>query len=71
MKEYVVIYEWTGNNYSAYVPDLPGCIACADTLEETEALMKEAIALYIQALQEEQQEVPEPVTKARVVSVAA
>ncbi len=71
MKEYVVIYEWTGNNYSAYVPDLPGCIACADTLEETEALMKEAIALYIQALHEEQQPVPEPVTKARTVSVAA
>jgi predicted RNase H-like HicB family nuclease len=28
MKEYVVIYEWTGKNYSAYVPDLPGCVAC-------------------------------------------
>jgi len=71
MKEYVVIYEWTGNNYSAYVPDLPGCIACADTLEETEALMKEAIALYVSALQEENQTVPEPVTVAKLISVAA
>jgi predicted RNase H-like HicB family nuclease len=71
MKEYVVIYEWTGQNYSAYVPDLPGCIACADTLEETEALMQEAIAIYVQALKEEHQPVPEPVTKARVVSVVS
>mgnify|MGYP001773309736 CR=1 FL=1 len=46
MKKYVVIYEWTGKNYSAYVPDLPGCIACGDTLEETEKLMHEAISLY-------------------------
>ncbi|MSQ22639.1 MAG: type II toxin-antitoxin system HicB family antitoxin [Dehalococcoidia bacterium] len=69
MKEFVVIYEWTGKNYSAYVPDLPGCIACADTLEETEALMREAIGLYIQALQEDHQAVPEPTTKAKLVSV--
>ncbi len=53
MKEYVVIYEWAGSNYSAYVPDLPGCVACADTLEETQGLMKEAIELYIQTLKEE------------------
>jgi predicted RNase H-like HicB family nuclease len=46
MKEYVVIYEWTGKNYSAYVPDLPGCVAAGDTLEETERLMREAITLY-------------------------
>ena len=38
MKEYAVVYEWTGANYSAYVPDLPGCVACADTLEETRML---------------------------------
>ena len=69
MKEFVVIYEWTGNNYSAYVPDLPGCVACADTLEETEALMREAIALYIETLREEHQVVPEPTTKAKLVSV--
>jgi predicted RNase H-like HicB family nuclease len=70
MKEYAVIYEWTGNNYSAYVPDLPGCIACADTLEETEQLMKGAIELYIEALRDEGSPVPEPTTKARAVAVA-
>ena len=69
MKEYVVVYGWTGENYSAYVPDLPGGAACADTLEETEQLMKEAIELYIQALKEERQPISEPVTKANLVSV--
>jgi predicted RNase H-like HicB family nuclease len=71
MKEYIVIYEWTGKNYSAYVPDLPGCIAAADTLEETEKLMKEAIELYIQALKETNQPVPEPTTKAKPLAITA
>lgn len=70
MKKYLVIYEWTGKNYSAYVPDLPGCIACEDTLEETEKLMREAIALYIEALKEAGQPVPEPSTKAKQIVVA-
>ncbi|GAF76597.1 unnamed protein product [marine sediment metagenome] len=71
MKEYTVIYEWAGKNYSAYVPDLPGCIGCGDSLEETEALMKEAIELYIEALKEDGTPVPEPTTKARPISVTA
>ena len=69
MKEFVVIYEWTGNNYSAYVPDLPGCVACADTLEQTEVLVREGIRLYIQTLREEHRAIPEPTTKAKLVSI--
>ena len=69
MKEYTVIYEWAGENYSAYVPDLPGCIACGDTLKETEELMKEAIELYIETLRDDGQPIPEPTTKASLVSV--
>ncbi len=71
MKEYLVIYEWAGQNYSAYAPDLPGCVAAGDTLEETERLMKEAIELYIESLKEAGQPVPEPTTKAKPVMVAA
>ena len=71
MKEYTVIYEWAGENYSAYVPDLPGCIACGGTVEETEELMKEAIELYIEALRDDGRPVPEPTTKVRAVSVVA
>ena len=43
--KYVVIIEETGNGYSAYLPDLPGCIAAGDTFAETEKLIQEAIAL--------------------------
>jgi predicted RNase H-like HicB family nuclease len=71
MKEYLVIFEWAGNNYSAYVPDLPGCITTGKTLEETEKNIKEAIALYIEALREDGKPVPEPTTTAKPVSVAA
>ena len=63
MKKYTVIYERAGTNYSAYVPDLPGCVACGDTLSETEKLMKEAIRMYVDALKEEGQSIPEPTTK--------
>ncbi len=71
MKEYLVIYERAGENYSAYAPDLPGCVAAGDTLEETERLMREAIELYIVSLKETRQPVPEPTTTAKPVMVAA
>jgi len=70
MREYTVIYEWAGNNYSAYVPDLPGCVACADTVEETRALIKEAVELYIEELKKEGKPIPEPTTKAGPIAVA-
>jgi len=71
MKEYTVIYEWTGKNYSAYVPDLPGCVAAGDTVDETERLMKEAMRLYIEALREAGHPIPEPTTTAKPLAVAA
>lgn len=70
MKEYAVIYEWAGSNYSAYVPDLPGCNTCSDTLQETEQLMKEAIDLYIEELKYDGKPVPEPTTKALRIAVS-
>ncbi|XWK87999.1 MAG: type II toxin-antitoxin system HicB family antitoxin [Phormidium sp.] len=71
MKEYVVIFAWAGSNYSAYIPDLPGCISTGKTLEETENNIKEAIALYIDTLREDNQPIPEPSLKAKAISVAA
>lgn len=70
MKEYTVIFEKAGNNYSAYVPDLPGCIACGDTLDETKELIKGAMELYIDELKEAGQPIPEPTTKASPIMVA-
>ncbi|OIP67680.1 MAG: hypothetical protein AUK43_18815 [Oscillatoriales cyanobacterium CG2_30_40_61] len=71
MKEYIVIFEWAGSNYSAYVPDLPGCISTGKTLEETENNIKEAIELYIDTLREDGQPIPEPILKVKAISVAA
>lgn len=58
-------------NYSAYVPDLPGCVAAADTQEEIEQMIKEAIELYIETLTLDGLPVPEPKTRAGQVAVAA
>jgi len=69
MKEYYVIFEWTGNNYSAYVPDLQGCISTGKTLEETEKNIKEAIELYIEILKEDGKVIPEPSIKAKAICI--
>lgn len=71
MREYLVVFEWTGSNYSAYVPDLPGCIRTGQTIEETETNAQEAIALYIDTLREGGRPIPEPTTTGRPVKVAA
>ena len=58
--QYVVVYEQTPNNWSAYVPDLPGCIAAGDTREEVERLIREAIILHVAALREDGEPVSSP-----------
>ena len=57
---YAVLIEKGATGYSAHVPDLPGCIAAAETRDETYQLIREAIDLYIEALEEEGLPVPEP-----------
>lgn len=71
MRKYAVVYEWAGTNYSAYSPDLPGCVACAETLEDTEALMREAMDLYVERLVERGQPVPEPRARIGFLPVSA
>ncbi|MBI4569318.1 MAG: type II toxin-antitoxin system HicB family antitoxin [Planctomycetes bacterium] len=70
-QEYVVIYEWAGSNYSAYVPDLAGCVACGDTVKEAERAMRTAIALYVEALKEEGRPVPPAKTRVGSLAVSA
>jgi predicted RNase H-like HicB family nuclease len=60
--KYVVVYEKAPSNWAAYVPDPPGCIAAGDTREEVESLIREAMSLYVEALREQNQPVPEPQT---------
>ena len=67
--KYVVIYERAPNNYCAYAPDLPGCVATGPTLAETEALMRAAMAFHVEGLRAAGDPVPEPSTHAGAIEV--
>ncbi len=67
--KYVVVYEQAPNNWAAYVPDLPGCVAAGDTREETEQLIREAIALHVDSLRQHGEEVPRPGTWTGIVDI--
>jgi predicted RNase H-like HicB family nuclease len=56
----LVIIEKTGTGFSAFSPDLPGCIATGDTREETETNMKDAIAFHLEGMHQEGLEMPQP-----------
>lgn len=68
---YAVVIEKAEANFAAYVPDLPGCIATGDTLQEVEKLIQEAIEFHIEGLRADGAIVPEPVSKVEYVEVAA
>ena len=57
---YAVVVEKGPTRYGAYVPELPGCVAAADTLEEVERLIREAIPFHIEGMREEGSEVSQP-----------
>lgn len=60
MMRYAVVIEKAGDNYSAYVPDLPGCIATGDTVAEVEVEMREAIRFHIDGLKQDGLPIPPP-----------
>ena len=68
---YAVVIESAGSNYSAYVPDLPGCIATGPTLAEAEAAIREAISFHLDGLREDGLPIPAPSSKVEYVEVAA
>lgn len=57
---YRIVYEKAPRNYAAYSPDLPGCVATGNTLEECRRSMREAIAFHLEGLAEEGTPLPEP-----------
>jgi predicted RNase H-like HicB family nuclease len=69
MRKYTVIYEWGKRNWSAYVPDLPGCIATGRTRKTVERLIREAIEFHIEDLKARGEQVPTPTVEAGTVSV--
>jgi predicted RNase H-like HicB family nuclease len=69
MSKYAVIFEKSENGYGAYAPDLPGCIAVGDTIEETKSLMKRAIELHLASMREDGDPIPEPSHAADMLEV--
>ena len=66
---YAVVIERAGQNYSAYVPDLPGCIAVGDTVDECERSIAEAIRFHLSGMLAEGLPIPEPSSIAKTVTV--
>ncbi|MEE8162172.1 MAG: type II toxin-antitoxin system HicB family antitoxin [Acidobacteriota bacterium] len=66
---YTVIVEKSENNYGAHVPDLPGCVAVAESKEEVLKLIREAIELHLESMREEGTPIPEPDTTSEWVEV--
>jgi predicted RNase H-like HicB family nuclease len=67
MTRYAVVIEKAGSNYSAYVPDLPGCVATADTVEAIEVEIRDAIRFHIDGIKADGLDVPPPTTIAEYV----
>jgi predicted RNase H-like HicB family nuclease len=72
-QRYLVVFEHAdGTGYSAWVPDLPGCVAAAGTREECEQLIREGIALHLAGMRQDGEPIPEPTSvDATIVSIPA
>jgi predicted RNase H-like HicB family nuclease len=70
MYRFLVVIEKADGNYSAYSPDLPGCVATGATRKEVEKSMHEAIQLHVQGLLEDHQNIPESSSFAEYMAVA-
>ena len=71
MYRFLIVIEKVNDNYSAYCPDLPGCVATGKTHEETERNMYEAVQMHLQGMIEDKMTIPENVTLAEYIAVAA
>lgn len=71
MKKYLVVIEMTGTGFSAYSPDLDGCVATGGTREEVEREMQEAMAFHLEGLAQTGEPIPEPHTYSAYVEVPA
>lgn len=65
---YAIVIEWGPRNYSAYAPDLPGCIATGATVEEVTQLMREGIPFHLEGMCEDGEPIPPPRTRVALVT---
>ena len=68
---YAIVIEKAGSNFSAYVPDLPGCVATGATVEEVESEIREAIEFHLEGMREDGAPIPPPASRVEYVDIAA
>ena len=68
---YAIVIEKADNNYSAYVPDLPGCVATGGTIEEVESEIREAIEFHLEGMRDDGLPIPTPQSKVEYIEVTA
>ena len=68
---YAIVIEQAEGNYSAYVPDLPGCVATGGTIEEVESQIREAIEFHLEGMREDGTPIPPPASRVDYVDIAA
>lgn len=68
---YAVVIEAAGDNFSAYVPDLPGCVATGSTIEDTERQIREAVEFHLEGLRADDLPIPPASSRVDYVEVAA
>jgi predicted RNase H-like HicB family nuclease len=68
---YAIVIENAAGNFSAYVPDLPGCVATGSTVEETERAIREAIQFHLDGMRDDGMPIPPPTSRVDYVEVAA
>ena len=71
MIRYAIVIEKAANNYAAYVPDLLGCVATGETIEETEREIRDAIEFHLRGMREDGLPIPQPSIQVEYVEVAA
>ena len=69
--KYAIVYEKTATGYSAYVPDVPGCIAAGATLQETGELMQGALQMHLESMREDGDQIPEATTRVEYMAFSA
>ena len=68
---YAIVVEQAATNYSAYVPDLPGCVATGNTINEVEEQIRQAIVFHLEGLREDGMPIPLPSSHVEYIKIAA
>ena len=68
MTGYAIIIEGEGDSFSAYAPELPGCVSAGSSVDEVEALMREAIEFHLEMMRERGEDIPPPTTVATAIA---